>query len=286
MIPKDVDAETFLRMPVGFGPGVGPRRNPFGEPFTSAGLMTTAMTMVIASDQELLSDLLPDGVEAATPTFAVTFCSLRNVEWLAGRNYNIVQMTTPCTFIDNSGRAHEADFVNVLWENRADPIITGREELGFAKVYGEIDDVDEPRDGEINATLGWDGHRFLSAKARMLSRVDTAPTVPRSRLHYKYMPATGRWDVPDIAYPVLTPAANPTAEVIAKWEGRGEIEIVRSSFEQLPTLFHIVNTMAALIRAKGAISTVLTITRGGKDLSDQRPIQIAQRNQQHAERQS
>ena len=46
----------------------------------------------------------------------------------------------------------------VLWENLTDPIITGREELGYPKIYGELP---EPRhlNDTISCSASWLGTR-------------------------------------------------------------------------------------------------------------------------------
>jgi hypothetical protein len=70
---------------------------------------------------------------------------------------------------------------------------------------------------------------------------------------------------------VLTPAGG-FAHHIEKFQcGRGSVEFVRSTWEQLPTLHHIVNQLADLpqLESRGA---TWSRGRGAKDLSDQRVL--------------
>jgi len=78
---------------------------------------------------------------------------MKEIEWLAGRGYNILGVTFPAVFKGKEDTAR-GPFLTVLWENLADPIITGREELGFSKIYCELP---EPRisRGEAHAVAGW-----------------------------------------------------------------------------------------------------------------------------------
>ncbi|MGD9527524.1 MAG: acetoacetate decarboxylase family protein [Dehalococcoidia bacterium] len=259
-----------LRMPLGFGAGAGPRHNPWGPPFGSAELETLTLSVRARTTTEGLQAILPRGVYAAGDVLTVEATRLRHVAWLAGRGYNIVTVKTPAEYRTRYGEVIEADYVNVLWENLADPIITGREELGFAKLYAEIDDVHEPTGGRSAADARWDGFTFVSIRAHDLVVAD--PPVGRPRLHYKYVPATGRWDDADVAYAVVTPAENPTVTVLASWAGEGSFTFHAATFAELPTLRHVVNRLAAL-PIHGFLSASLVKTRGGKSLADQRPAE-------------
>jgi hypothetical protein len=118
---------------------------------------------------------------------------MKEIEWLAGRGYNILGVTFPAVFKGKEDTAR-GPFLTVLWENLADPIITGREELGFSKIYCELP---EPRisRGEAHAVAGWLGFNFMDLSVKNLTQkpVDEAQGAKQvdGTLHYKYMPKTG-----------------------------------------------------------------------------------------------
>jgi acetoacetate decarboxylase len=56
------------------------------------------------------------------------------VDYLAGRGYNIVFVTVAAKFSGNKDKL-EGDYVLVIFENDAIPIITGRELLGAPKDF-------------------------------------------------------------------------------------------------------------------------------------------------------
>ena len=62
-------------------------------------------------------------------TVAATY--MKEIAWLAGRGYNTLGVSFPATFTGEEDEV-TGNFLTVLWENLTDPIITGREELGFA----------------------------------------------------------------------------------------------------------------------------------------------------------
>jgi hypothetical protein len=198
---------------------------------------------------------------------------MTEIEWLAGRGYNTLGVSFPAIYTGQRDRA-VGPFLTVLWENLADPIITGREELGFSKIYCELP---EPRvcQGETHCIATWMGFKFMDMHVRNLTELPptdppAAPSVKTDgTLHFKYMPRTGEWGTADVAYAVLTPSATPNRVVKQRWRGEGTVQFHRAAWEDLPTQFHIVNAFHDLeiIEYRGA-SVVKTV--GGKDLSDQR----------------
>ena len=116
----------------------------------------------------------------------------------------------------------------VLWENLTDPILTGREQLGFSKIYCELP---EPviHGGETHCTASWLGFRFMDMRLTNMVEVE-APAVAAAAppddgllngtLHYKYVPRTGEWGEADAEYAVLSPA-NPPVTTPIQWQGDG-----------------------------------------------------------------
>jgi hypothetical protein len=203
---------------------------------------------------------------------------MTEIEWLAGRGYNILGASFPVTFKGKQARA-AGDFLTVLWENLTDPILTGREEIGFSKIYCELPEPAVLR-GETHCIATWLGFRFLDMRVNNLTPVPPeqfpppAPTETEDgtltgTLHYKYIPTTGEWGQSDLAYPVLTPAYTPNRVIKEMWRGDGTVEFHKAKWEDLPTQYTIVNAFQALeIKEYRGASIVKTV--GAKDLGDQR----------------
>lgn len=251
----------MYRMPTHFGPATGPRRGPYGGKFSWKNEKALTLAVSFLTNPAALDALLPPGFTlAGEPVVTVAMTCLTELEWLAGRGYNVLGVSFPATVSGVTG-----SFLSVLWENLADPIITGREELGFSKVFC---DLPEPTLTGNGATCSgsWMGFKFLDMELTGLQPAD-APA-PGNILHYKYVPRTGDWGTADIAYPVITPAATP-ARVVEHRRGTGKVKFHRARWEDMPTQYMIVNAFEALPvnEWRGAS---LTRTVGGKDLSDQR----------------
>ncbi len=273
------DPDGMYRMPTHFGPRAGPRRGPNGGTFDNIGAphkKTVAVSFLTNADQ--LTAMLPAGFSLdGDPVVTVAATYITEIPWLAGRGYNILGVSFPARFEGSEDRA-SGSLLLVLWENLTDPILTGRDELGFSKIYA---DLPNPRvyEGETHVTASWMGFKFLDMSVKDLQEVpvptDSAdPPDPsdgelRGTLHYKYIPKTGEWGTADVQYAVLSPAGNSNEVPEQAWRGEGRLQFHRARWEDMPTQYNIVNAFADLEikEFRGArISTAV----GGKDLSDQR----------------
>ncbi len=212
----------MYRMPYGFGPTAGPRQGPDGERFDwTASPRRQAVAVSFLTDAAALDALLPPGFSlAGDPVVTVEIQRFTELEWLAGRGYNTLGVRFPATFQGEADRA-TGSFLSVLWENLADPILSGRDELGFAKLYA---DLPEPRvfRGTEHYEAGWLGHRFLELAVSDLRDVPSGPQPVAGlpgpsdgTLHYKYIPRTGAWGEAEVAQACLTPAAGSAARQAA-----------------------------------------------------------------------
>lgn len=262
------------RMPVVFGPSPGPRQGPDGLPFDWSDASRTTATASFLTDGPRLSRLLPPGFGLqGDPVVTVEATTLTNLPWLAGRGYRMLGVKFNTRFEGVSDVA-TGPFLAVLWENRPEPILTGREELGFAKLYAELP---EPRQfgGIQHHQASWDGHTFFEMDlSELVNAHPSASSVPTDALtgtlHWRYLPALDPADA-NIEQAVLTPAGGFEVRCESFKRGAGAIRFVRSTWEQLPTMFHIVNALADLPFLEARDAT-FSSTRGAKDLSDQRVL--------------
>ena len=275
-MPYKFQAGKMYRMPTHFGPRTGPRQGENGRKFENRDTpKTTTISVSFLSNREQLEALLPECFEmGGEPIVTVHASYMTEIEWLAGRGYNVLGVSFPAAF--NGEQDHvSGSFLTVLWENLTDPIITGREELGFAKIYCELPEPTVLR-GDRHCIASWLGFKFLDLKANNLRQQSSEEIAAFQRsqsgdgtLHYKYMPRTGEWGTADAAYAALTPAATPNRMVRERWVGEGSAQFHKATWEDMPTQYNIVNAFNAL-EIKEYRGASLTKTAGAKDLSDQR----------------
>ena len=271
----------IYRMPTHFGPSLGPRQGPDGRTFECKdNPKTTSISVSFLTNSDQIKAILPENfVLLGEPVVTVSATYMKEIEWLAGRGYNTLGVSFSVQFNGERDQA-KGNFLSVLWENLTDPILTGREEIGFSKIYCELP---EPRvlQGTTTCQASWMGFNFMDMSVYNLNQVELQKPISSTTkneeltgtLHYKYIPHTGgfpsSWGKADIAYVVLTPEKTPNRIVTEMWRGEGKVLFHHARWEDLPTQYTIVNTLSQLeiIEPRGA-SIVKSI--GGKDLSDQR----------------
>ncbi|MYD92645.1 MAG: hypothetical protein F4Y02_02910 [Chloroflexi bacterium] len=278
-MPYALKPKTMYLMPTHFGPMSGPRQGPGGElgAFSVDQRKTRAYAVSFLTEHEQLEALLPPGFEAVgEPVVTVTQTYMTEIDWLAGRGYNTLGVTFQARYNGTRDRA-TGPLLLVLWENLTDPILTGREQLGFSKIYCELP---EPviHGGETHCTASWLGFRFMDMRLTNMAEVDVPAGAPaaqdsddgelRGTLHYKYVPRTGDWGEADAEYAVLSPL-NPPVNEPQRWQGDGSVTFHRARWEDLPTQYMIVNALHELEVKEGRGATI-TNSVGGRDLIDQR----------------
>lgn len=277
-----LDPKRMYMMPVHFGPMAGPRHTKDGEryPFEDTR-KSTKYSVSFLTNREQLEALVPECYEVVgEPVVTVSTTHMKEIGWLAGRGYNVLGVTFRVAFNGRKDRA-EGPFLTVLWENLTDPILTGREQIGFSKIYCELPDP-VVRENETHLTASWLGFRFLDMKFTDMKEIDPAdypkPATPRTEgvvegtLHYKYIPKTGLWGEAELIQPIISPAGGGNGVTTALWKGEGSVEFHPARWEDLPTQFRIVNALEGLeiVEYRGAS---ITRTTGGHDLYDQRILE-------------
>lgn len=265
------------RMPWGFGPTTGPRMHTDGTAYDYSLAPRTSSAVSFLTDAGALQALLPPGFTLnGEPVVTVEATCLTELPWLAGRDYSMLGVRFNAEFRGARDVA-VGPFLAVLWENRPEPIISGREELGFAKVFCDLP-PERVLQGTRHNMASWEGHTFM--RMRVGNLVDAvAPTQATAStgsphtgmLHYRYLPKVSAPGEAEVAQAVLTPAGGYTTHYDTFQRGEGAVEFIPSTWEQIPTMFHIVNTLAALPQREARGATFVR-SRGAKDLSDQRPL--------------
>lgn len=259
------------RMPALFGPAMGPRQVPQGIVVDDAqSHARTSVAAAFRAPASALQALLPERFALrGEPLLVLELSYMREIEWLAGRGYNIAGAKIPVTY-SSAGKTTDGMLYLVLWESLADPILTGREELGVPKLYAEIP---EPRifQGREFHRASWFGFNFLEVE--ISNRRDPLPgeappfDAGSGVFQWKYIPKTGTQGGSDVSCVTFTPGANPALQVLRRSRADAKVQFRRASWEDLPTMFHVVNALADL-PLTDCVGCVLTESRGMKSLGD------------------
>lgn len=260
--------ESRYRMPVVFGPAPGPRQKPDGTMWTAeeSGRMNADwMAVQYLTVADKLEALLPPGFSLrGEPVVTVSCAWFKNLYWLAGRGYGILSMDFPVTYRGKT-EVLDGSLCPVIWEGTPDAVLTGRDELGFPKMFADIPEIERNEErATATCSASWLGFRFFDIALTELVYSGTEPGIPGIKggaaMYYKYVPRTsiGGREGPDAAY--VTTSAPPPSDLPAsaiktapfegyefhRWSAKGQIAWHQALFEQLPTSFHIVNGVANL----------------------------------------
>jgi hypothetical protein len=266
------EADRIYRMPTHFGPAPGPRQMPEGikaDAKNSPRRLSVAASFL--TDPKLLERHMPEGFAlTGEPVVTVESHHMTEIDWLAGRGYTMIWVSWPASFIGQRDRA-TGRFLAVVWENLADPIITGRCEIGHPKLYAEIP---EPRfwEGAQVCSAGWMGFRFLDMSVSDLrDQPPPAKSPSDGTLMLKYVPRTGAWGESELQQVTLSPAADPDLTIERQRTGVGHVRFHKATWSDLPTMYHVVNALAELpvIEPRGGS---VACSRGGKTYRDQRVL--------------
>jgi acetoacetate decarboxylase len=224
-------------MPIAFGP------RPFGRGSAKYNDITS-ITITYLTDRDRLARYLPPPFEVAEEALLSVSYSMNNgVEWLAGRSYNIVGVNASVIFKGEEQQLRGGHPL-VLWENLAEPILTGRENEGIPKIFADIEDH-SILNGEWRTAASRFGHKIVDIRAWDLQALSSSEVEALNKqsaggnwMGYKYIPPTG--DGPEVSHATLFPTSGAYTEA---WRAKGEVTWQQLTWEQNPTQHHIVNAL-------------------------------------------
>jgi hypothetical protein len=250
VLEDDPNLKKQYRMPRVFGALPGPRNVPRDKQPLRNNQHNTVLTVTASSDAGMLAALLPPECALdGEPRFTVTFNFMQQIGWLAGHGYALITVSIPMQHASMSQGLQRGLFLPVIWENLADPILTGREELGWAKLYADIPPAVVVSDNWSVKAL-WQGFTFLELEVHGLVPTATS-AAPTGQFHYKYIPRTGELSEAEVAYleyspPGVSAAGYEPLPVTGRWSGNGSFKFHRARWEDMPFQYPIINALSDL----------------------------------------
>lgn len=271
-MPYNLRVGGSYRMPLAFGEVPGARKIPDHVQINHDRYpVGTRFSVHFLTDAAALEKQLPPNTKlAGDPIATLYFSTMKEIQWLAGRGYNVLSFSFPATF---EGKADKVTghMKSVLWEALPDPCMSGREDLGMPKLWCDIPD---PRiqGKKYSYEASWMGFRFLEATFEEGQMYDTLPPVPRQAatsgtICHKYIPKTGHRGDSDVDcftfWPQFAPLNVERANI-----GTGSFKFHEATWEELPTMHHVINGLAAL-PVREIIRSDFVWSRGQGDVANQ-----------------
>jgi hypothetical protein len=282
----------YWRQPIVFGPMPGPRQDFMGNDRALKSLESTFQTASIKfkTSRTLLKNLFPSDRysfigpgSVARASFSQT--TLNGMDWLGGGGYRHIGLYIHgVQYKKENGEVSKGTYMPILFESLADPIVSGREELGMPKLYTAID-IHERNDSYRYQT-SWQGAVWGHFELEDLEDEDPAAdkgTIggedDEGILVYRYIPKVGRATKgeAEAEYPVFVPHAQESKVVPSKVTRlrrtkNAKIEINALGWDALPTLNHVVSRLGE-IPIDEIIDAKITEGRGVPDVSSAQRIE-------------
>ncbi|KAI3580990.1 hypothetical protein IWW34DRAFT_906976 [Fusarium oxysporum f. sp. albedinis] len=288
------------KSPVSFGPMPSPRQDFHGQRYNGNDSSFTTWSVRFKSSAPYLKTLFPTDrfsfYKPGTVAEATYSCTeLKDMKWLGGGGYKFFGLWIHgVQYEKKDGSKIYGSFLAVLLENLADPIVTGREELGMPKLFCDIDVVEKGANTSIRCS--WRGAEFVDITLKGLGEATNghtngvngtnghhppvgppgAPPLPEEQglLLYRYVPAVGQPGVADAAYPVFIEDGLETTKrhVEKTLVGSGsDLDLTAGTWDTLPTLNHIA-TGFSQIPVYGVVKSKVEYGRGVDDISHARRV--------------
>jgi hypothetical protein len=269
-LQEEADLDPIYRMPTAFGPAPGPRNLPKNKRGLRYVRDATSLSVTAVTDAQALASLLPPQFKLdGQPRIEIVIASYSNVGWLAGRSYNLIAVRIPATFESREGLLN-GGVVPLMWENMADCLLTGRDELGVAKIFANISPIRKMGES-YESEASWEGYRFLEIHGSSFCESEPPPALGTLFFH-KYIPRTGALFEADIDSITMTGPDGGDTKVKSVRKGVGQFTFNRARWEDMPTQYGIVNALAELPLLSFQ-DAWLVESSGGGDLMGQRVIE-------------
>lgn len=91
----------------------------------------------ITTDMDALAKFIPGDFEIMRPVVNIQYSDCRDVDWMSHGNYRLIQFGVPVRYLGND-EGLTGLYQLVLWEDKAEPMLTGRENTGQPKMYADL----------------------------------------------------------------------------------------------------------------------------------------------------
>ena|GEM_PF-972117 len=272
------EKNRIYMMPVFFGPSslsCDDKGHPMPDPYFEGQGAHYApgdnycINVSYETSREMLEDMIPDCYTLNAPIITVTVTEFTNLGWMGGNTYNLINVTCPVHF---KGKRDDldGDLVMVMYENNTDPIIGGRETMGYSKIFCDIPRIAHlhnfGEDKYVATASEWN-FRFMKMVVDTQKAPADADTVKKweaasaGKVHFKYVPDVlekeeigkmPNFCKPAIAYPTILPKWQKPADYqydLMKPEVTwcdGTIEFFEPTWEEFPTYYNVAKILHAL----------------------------------------
>ena len=208
----------------------------------------TSIVIMYRTDMEQLRALIPEEFGITHPAISIAYQKCNGVQWMGGSEYSLCTVSTPVQYLETK-EPIDGVFHHVLWENKAAPILGGREEAGMPKIWADIPDY-RRLNKNLTINISHEGRTFLEMNL-VEERPFTAEEITEMnenhgrfvQFGWRYIPKVGPFPGAALSEATYYPVDN---EYLAGVTCSGTVAWTVLKPEQHPMQHGIISTLASL----------------------------------------
>ncbi len=228
-------------MPAHFGP------TQQGQPQAVTYPDLTSIVITYETDPGMLAHYIPESFELTQPVVTIMYAMSRGMEWLGGGAYNMIFVSAPVAYPHGQERL-EGPYALVIWENKTDPIIGGREQSGMPKIFADIQDLHQLGE-RLFTNASYEGSAFLRIDIRKTKAMAPEALTTLNQqwassnlFGWRYIPNSGRPGAA-LSHATLYPQNFTFTQA---WRAEGRVQWEAPLPEQHPTQARIIQALSQL----------------------------------------
>lgn len=208
----------------------------------------TTIEISYLTDEKILREYVPEEFTITRPVVMVMYEQCCGVQWMGGSEYSLVTVSVPVSYPGAEGRI-DGVYHLVLWEDKAEPILGGREEAGMPKIFCDIPHY-RRLNNNLSINLSHEGRTFLELELA-LGREYTAGELAAInadngrivQFGWRYIPKVGPHPGAALSEATYYPVDNAFASASTC---TGTVKWTVLQRHQHPTQYDIIAAIAAL----------------------------------------
>ncbi len=208
----------------------------------------TTLEIRYLTDEQELRKYIPEEFAITRPVLMLMYQKCSGVRWMGGSQYSLITVSVPVRYVAGT-EPIEGVYHLVLWEDKCEPILGGREEAGMPKIFADIPEY-RRIENSLAVNASHEGRTFLEMELA-IGREYTAGELAAInadngrmvQFGWRYIPKVGPFPGAALSEATYYPVDNAVASASAC---SGTVRWTVPSRQQHPTQYDIIAAFAAL----------------------------------------
>ena len=208
----------------------------------------TTLEIGYLTDEQELRRYIPEEFAIARPLVMIMYQKCSGVRWMGGSQYSLITVSVPVRYVAGT-EPIDGVYHLVLWEDKCEPILGGREEAGMPKIFCDLPEY-RRIENSLAVNASHEGRTFFAMELA-IGREYTADELAainadngrRVQFGWRYIPKVGPFPGAALSEATYYPVDNAYTSASAC---SGSIQWTVPQPHQHPTQHSIIAALAAL----------------------------------------